>query len=316
MPTEIVVMDRDARVYTGSLAPAFPEVVFHQAANEAEALPLCAGAEVIVALGPAITPRMASAAPRLRWIAALTTGTDTVEALPTSPEVLITSGRGIHGPQMAELAFLAMMSLSRDFPAMLANQQAAKWQRWPQRLLLGKTVVLVGVGTISEEIAARCKAFGMRVIGISSARASAPGFDEIMPRARLREAAACAHFLIVLVPLAPETTGMIDAGVLAAMRPDGIFINLARGPVVDEAALIEALRERRIGGAALDVFATEPLPADSALWHLPNTIVTPHIGGMADVYAQQILPLLHHNLAAFLAGRPDDMRNIVRRGSQ
>ena len=242
MSIEVVVMEREARMYTDALAPAFPDVVFHAALTEAESLPACANADVIIGLGPYITPRMAAAGTRLRWIQALTTGTDTVEALPLAPEVIITSGRGIHGPQMAELAFLTMMSLSRDFPAMLTNQRARKWERWPQRLLLGKTAVLVGVGVISEEIASRCKAFGMHVIGVSSARESAPGFDEIMPRARLREAAARAHFLLVLVPLTPETTGMIDAGVLAAMRPDGVLVNMARGPVVDEAALVEALR--------------------------------------------------------------------------
>ncbi len=314
MPIEVVIMEHEARMYTGALAPAFPDVVFHAALTEAESLPACANADVIIGLGPYITPRMA-AGTRLRWIQALTTGTDTVEALPLAPGVIITSGRGIHGPQMAELAFLTMMSLSRDFPAMLANQRAKKWERWPQRLLLGKTAVLVGVGVISEKIASRCKAFGMHVIGVSSARESAPGFDEIMPRARLREAAARAHFLLVLVPLTPETTGMIDAGVLAAMRPDGVLVNMARGPVIDEPALIEALREKRIGGAALDVFQTEPLPPESPLWHLPNVIVTPHVGGMADVYAQQILPLLHHNLTAFIAGQMADMRNVVRRRS-
>jgi D-2-hydroxyacid dehydrogenase (NADP+) len=213
---------------------------------------------------------------------------------------------------MAELAFLYMIALSRDFRPMQANQQAHQWQRWPQKLLFGKTAVLVGIGPIAEDMAARCKAFGMQVVGVSDARQEAVGFDRILPRARLLEAAGLADFLILLVPLSDSTRHMIDDTVLAAMKPTGILINLARGPVVDEKALVRRLQDGSIAGAGLDVFEEEPLPGSSPLWDMPNVIVTPRVGGMSDVFAQQILPIVLHNLNCFSNKRFDDMMNIVR----
>jgi phosphoglycerate dehydrogenase-like enzyme len=195
---------------------------------------------------------------------------------------------------------------------MQGNQKRHVWERWPQKLLWGKTAVLVGIGPIAEELAVRCAAFGMRLIGISDARSEAPHFEKILPRTGLQEAAAEADFLVMLVPLSSQTHHMIDDGVLGAMKKTGILINLARGPVVDEKALVKALLDGRIGGAALDVFEVEPLPSDSLLWEMPNVIVTPRIGGMSDVYAEQVLPLVVHNLRCFLDGRPEDMKNVVR----
>jgi len=133
-----------------------------------------------------------------------------------------------------------------------------------------------------------------------------------MPRAQLREAAHLADFLIVLVPLSERTRHMIDDGVLSAMKRGGIVINLARGPVVDEKALIKRLQDGTLGGAGLDVFEEEPPPDQSPLWDMPNVIITPRIGGMSDVFSKQILPIVTHNLTCFAEGRAADMINIVR----
>ena len=203
------------------------------------------------------------------------------------------------------------MSLARDFPRIVGNAQARRWERWPQRLLWGKTAVLVGVGSISEELARRCVAFGMRVLGVSDGRRSVDGFERIFPRRSLGDAAALADFLIVLTPLTPETQGLISRDVLARIKPGGLLLNLARGPVVDEAGLIDALVSGRLAGAGLDVFTIEPLPVDSPLWTLPNVLVTPHIGGMSDSYAEQVAPVILHNMRAYLSGDLDDMRNRV-----
>jgi phosphoglycerate dehydrogenase-like enzyme len=183
-----------------------------------------------------------------------------------------------------------------------------------QRLLAGKTVVIVGIGAIAGELAKRCQAFGMRVVGVSDSRTAAPHVDAILPRARLTQAAALADFLVILVPHSEATHHLIGKDVLESMKPDGVLINIARGDVVDEAALIEALRAGRIGGAGLDVFHTEPLPQDSPLWDLPNVFITSHIGGMSEDYGEQVLPLLIENLTAYFAGTPQAMRYIVRRG--
>jgi len=316
MKPQVLVFDDEATRYVEGLAPLLPDIDFIAATTEAEALARCDAASVLVALAPFIPPRLIESMPRLRWIQALTTGTDNLlfdmPALRT--EVLITSLRGIHGPQVAELAILYMLALSRDLRGLFALQAEAKWLRRPQRLLLGRRAVLVGVGTIAENLALRCKSFGMEVVGISSRPREAAGFDQVLPRSALIDAAATADFLIVLLPYAADTHNLIDARVIDAMKPDAVLINLARGRIVDEDALLAALREKRLFGAGLDVFATEPLPADHPFWNCANVIVTPHIGGMSDIYAEQAIPILIENFKAYLASRPDLMKNVVRAG--
>ena len=313
MTLEIAIIDEDAAYYASELAQACPGHVFHSGRSVAELLPHCAGVSVLMGLAHGISPELIAATPKLAWIQALTTGVDALAKLKNLPtDVLVTSARGIHGPQMSELAILLMLSLLRDFGKILDNQKRSKWQRWPQKLLLGKTVALVGIGAISEELARRCQAFGMRVIGVSSARTSAPHFDMVLPREELKQAAAEADFLVALVPYTPQTHHMIDGAVLDAMAREAFFINLARGPVADEAALIERLAARSIAGAGLDVFETEPLPGTSPLWRLDNVIVTPHVGGMSDSYADQALPLAIENLTLFAQGQKHKLRNLVR----
>lgn len=309
----VLILEDGIHIVADDVRRACPALSILAAPNAAAGLPFARDAEVLVALAHDVTDELVAAMPRLRYVCSLTAGVDHLHGLKAlQPDVRITSGRGIHGPQMSELAFLYMISLSRDFSAMQANQRAHVWQRWPQKLLLGKTAVLVGIGPIAEDMAARCKAFGMTVIGISDARASAPGFDRLMPRAQLQEAANLADFLIVLVPLSERTRHMIDDGVLSAMKRGGIVINLARGPVVDEKALVKRLQDGTLGGAGLDVFEEEPPADESPLWYMKNVIITPRIGGMSDVFAKQILPIVSHNLTCFTEGRAADMINIVR----
>ena len=310
---DILILDEFAADYAGPLRAAFPEHQFHEALNHTQALQHCANARVLVAFAHDVSDDLVAAMPHLEWVCAVTTGTDHLNTLRSlKPEVRITSARGIHGPQMSEMAIFYMIALARNFRLTFENQKKHVWQRRPQSLLLGKTVVIVGIGLIAEEMALRFKAFGMTTIGVSDARREGRGFDEIVPRADLHKGAARANYLIALVPYTSATHHMIDASVLSAMPRHGFFINLARGNVVDETALIEHLRDGKIAGAGLDVFATEPLPQDSPLWDMDNVIVTPRIGGMSDVYALQVLPLIEKNLRAFADNRPGDMINIVR----
>lgn len=309
----ILIMDRGVHIDPSAVRKAFPRVTVRESQNVAEAIEHCADCDVLVAMAHEVTDELITHMPRLRYICAMSAGTERLETLnELKPDVRATSGRGIHGPQMSELAFLSMIALSREFPRMQRNQQRHAWERWPQKLLWGKTAVLVGIGPIAEELAPRCAAFGLRVIGVSDARTEVPHFEKILPRSRLQEAAAEADFMVVLVPLSSQTRHMIDDGLLGAMKKTAFLINLARGPVVDEKALIQRLLDGRIAGAALDVFEVEPLPPDSPLWDMPNVIVTPRIGGMSDVYAEQVLPLVIHNLRCFLDGRLAEMKNIVR----
>ena len=250
--------------------------------------------------------------PKLRWIQALTTGTDHLLTLNLSKDIVVTSGRGIHGPQMSEMAFLYMLSHFRDIRRLLANQAQAKWQNWPQRLLWSKTVTILGVGAISEQLALRCKAFDMHVIGVSSSRTQVANFDEMFPRERIVEAVAKADVFVVLIPYSPETHHIVDRKVIEAMKPSALLINIARGKVIDEPVLAEALAQRKIAGAGLDVFEVEPLPPESPLWAMENVIITPRVGGFSDVYVQQVMPVVRENIGIYRSGQTDEMRNIVR----
>jgi phosphoglycerate dehydrogenase-like enzyme len=310
-PLDIVVITQDVPGLVEGIGRACPHIHVHAGDHTSDVLNKADKASVLIGLAQTITPALVAASPRLQWIQALTTGVDPLLALGLPEKVIVTSARGVHGPQMSEMAFLHMLALARDLPRMIGNQCRQSWERWPQRLLLGKTVVLVGIGSISEELACRCKAFGMRVIGVSDARATGEGFDEVRPRSGLVASAAEADFLIVLAAYTPQTRHLINAEVMDALRVHAFLINLARGPVVDEAALIAHLAERRFAGAGLDVFGVEPLPPDSPLWRLDNVLITPHLGGMSDSYGDQLLPLVVHNLRAFAAGQIDQMRNRI-----
>jgi len=253
-------------------------------------------------------------ATRLKWIQVLGSGVDGFVNLPSlRSDVLITNGRGVQAAPVSEAALSLMLALSREMPRMLANQAARIWERWPSQLLEGRTVGILGVGQIGEALAIRARAFGMRVIGVSSGSREVAGFDRLYRREQLREAVGDMDFLVVLTPYSKETHHIVDATVLARMKQSAFLVNLARGGVVNEVDLAQALRDKIIRGAALDVFQEEPLPRESELWSLSNVIISPHLGGLNSSYPRSILPLVIDNLRLFAAGRHAEMRNIVPR---
>jgi D-2-hydroxyacid dehydrogenase (NADP+) len=303
----------DLAYYRSVIAKALPQVVLYGAGSAADVAAVRGDVTAVIGKAHALPASLLAALPNLDWIQALTTGVDALMAMNLPARITITSARGIHGPQMSELCFMHMLMLLRDYPRMARNQATAKWERWPQRLLHGKTVGIVGVGAISIDLAARCRTFGMRTVGISDRLRQVDGFDELLPRSQLASVASRVDFLVALVPYTSATHHLINATVLAAMRPNSYLINIARGPVIDESALIDALRHQRIAGAGLDVFDNEPLPVTSPLWSLPNVIITPHIGGLSDCYAEQLTPLLLHNLRCYASGDRAGMKNLVER---
>jgi phosphoglycerate dehydrogenase-like enzyme len=252
---------------------------------------------------------------KLKWIQALGTGVDGIVDRPPFREgVLVTNMHGLHGDSVPEAAVMLMLALARDLPRAMSNQHARKWDRYPSRLLKGKTAGIFGVGAIARSLAPKCKSFGMTVVGITSAVREVAGFHRVVHRDELERTVRELDFLVLLTPYTPETHGIVDAKVLAAMKPSAYLVNLARGGIVDEQALVRALREKRLAGAALDVFAHEPLPSDHPLWSMDNVIVTPHLGGFHDQYAEEALPTVVENFRKFLAGDIDSMINVVKRG--
>src|SRR5580704_15044551 len=302
--------DADAGQFAARAREDFPGLDLYASNDRGSTFPHLDDAEALIGHHFQFDEDMLRRAKALRWIQSLTTGTDAILRLAAlRAEVTVTSTRGMHGPQMSELVFLQMLALLRDFPRMQRNQAAQRWERWPQPLLAGKTVVIVGVGAIAEVLAPRCKAFGMTVYGISNSTRRPAGFDEILSRSELPRGAAAADFMVLIVPHSAQTENLIDAAVLSSMKPGPYLINVARGGELDEEALRVALREKRLAGAALDVFRERPLPPDHPLWSEEKIIITPHIGGMSDVYLDQAYPIVRENIEKFLAGDLTGMKN-------
>jgi D-2-hydroxyacid dehydrogenase (NADP+) len=314
MAAKVLVVDIHAELYRDRLQAQFPNLkfmLFHKAAEVDRDL---SDIDVMIMFGIEIRDQMLRDAPRLKWIQSLATGVDHFLRCPSlRRDVLITSGRGIHGVPMREHVLYLMLAISHDAKRQVEDQQQHVWQRRLWTTLYGKTAVIAGTGIVGAAIGEMLQAFGMRVIGVSRMPRQVRGFDEILPNERLREAASKADYLINVLPAAPENFGIFDAALFDAMKPNAYYISAGRGQTVDETALIATLRERRIAGAAFDVFVTEPLPPESPFWTLPNVFITPHVGGYVVEYEDFIMPLIVDNMRLFLAGRLDDMANIVTR---
>ncbi len=308
--TDLVVFAPNAESYLRLLQEEFPTVAVHGATSEGELTGLVEEMEILVAY--TIREELLRRASKLQWIQSLITGTDSITKQPSlRKEVIVTSTRGIHGPQMSEMAFLLMLSLSRDFPQMVRNQDAGIWRHWPGNLLYRKKVGIFGVGVIGGEIARKCKAFGMSVYGINRVPRKIDTLDYAFGSEDILKVAAEVDFFIIVAPSTPETYRIVSAEVLSSMKPTAYLINLARGDLVDEEALIGALNSKKIAGAALDVFAKEPLPPDHPFWKMRNVVITPHVGGTSDIYVEQAMGIIRENLRRFLRGERKDLINLV-----
>jgi phosphoglycerate dehydrogenase-like enzyme len=314
MPVKILVVDIHAELYRDRLQAEFPDLQFILFHNAAEVACDLSDIDVMITFGIEIRDHMLRDAPQLKWIQSLATGVDHFLRCPSlRPDVLITSGRGVHGVPMREHVLYLMLAIGHDAKRQVEDQQQHVWQRRLWTTLHGKTAVIAGSGIVGSAIGKMLQALGMYVIGVSRTVRKARGFDEILASDRLREAAARSDYLINILPATPENTALFDAGLFAAMKSSAYYISAGRGQTVDEAALIAALRERRIAGAAFDVFQTEPLPPESPFWTMPNVFITPHVGGYIVEYEDFIMPLIIGNMRLFLAGRQKEMANIVAR---
>ncbi|GAA0533555.1 MAG: D-2-hydroxyacid dehydrogenase [Pigmentiphaga sp.] len=305
--------ERQIRRYEQGLREALPGIRLSFAGEAEEAGRLIPDAEVLMAFGPALNDRLIAAGRRLKWIQALGTGVDGIVDQPSlGPEVIISNMRGIHGPPMAEAALSAMLCLARSVPRLLRNQGQQRWDRFASQTLSGSTLAIVGSGSIAAYLAPICKALGMTVLGISAAPRPVPGFDHMYSRKQAGDAVARADFVLLLVPSTHETRNLVDGAFIERMKRTAFLINLARGSVVHEAALLAALQQGRIAGAYLDTFVTEPLPPGHPFWQLDNVVIAPHAAGMFNGYADAALPILVENIRLYQRGATTDMINLVR----
>jgi D-2-hydroxyacid dehydrogenase (NADP+) len=293
------------------LTDAHPHVRVVFAGDVAEFSPLAAGADAVLVSPPfSIPPQWLASGARLRWVQAATAGVDFLLSpeLRTAHHVAITSTKGPMGPLMAEHVVMLMLALARDLPGFLQDQAERRWRHMvderPMAQLFEKTIAILGVGAVGGNLARMCKAgFGMTVLGLARTRRNDPHVDRYFHRDELSTALAEADFVALTLPLTPATERIIDAAALAAMKPTAYLVNVSRGRLVDEEALVAALRSGRLAGAGLDATPVEPLPAASPLWEMPNVIITPHVAPARDRLGEHMVDFWCENIRRFAEGQ-------------
>lgn len=254
----------------------------------------------------------------LRWIQTTSTGVgQSVVKLNIPPEVLVTTARGVHAQSLAEFVFMALLLHWRGLRYLEAEQRAHRWERYCGEGVAGRTLVLIGAGDLARGCARLAHAFHLRTIAVTrdptKVRAHNHLFDQVLPATELHAALAQADAAVVTVPHTPATENLVNAAAFAALKPGAAFVNIARGQVVDEDALIAALRAGRVGFAAIDVAREEPLPDGSPLWDMPNVLISPHSASTVLSENAAITDIFIHNLRCWLDGRHDEMRNVLDR---
>jgi phosphoglycerate dehydrogenase-like enzyme len=268
-------------------------------------------ADTDVFIGLSLRPEQFAAAKRLRWIHSPAAAVHQLmypELIKSS--VALTNSTGVHGPVVAEHAITLLLALAKRLPQAMQYQAKHEWsqnQLWQgsprPREVADSTVLVIGMGSIGREFAARAKALGMRILAIRENPAKGlDGADAVYGSAQIDDVLPQADYVLLCTPVTPATTGIMNAARLGKMKPDAYLINVARGPLIEEAALLDALQHRRIAGAALDVFNQEPLPADSPFWSLDNILVTPHTAAVTDRLWERHYRLIVDNMKRFLAG--------------
>lgn len=244
----------------------------------------------------------------LEWIANGGVGVD--HLAPWNPEQLtVTNAAGVASDMMAEYVIAGMLALSIGIPRFMEYKTARRWRFERVAGVAGKTVAVVGLGRTGQAVARLAKRLDMQVVGTRARPAPTAHVDTVYPADRLHEALAAGDFVVVCAPLLDNTRHLIDAAAFDAMKPAAHLVDVSRGGVVDQSALVDALRSRRIAGAVLDVFEREPLPEDSPLWDLRDVIITPHCSSVYDGWERRAAEMFCDNLERRLAGRP--LSNVV-----
>ena len=271
--------------------------------------------EVLFDFGPRPLLAELTSWPRLRWIQATSAGVGQFAARLGLGEsrIVVTTASGVHARPLAEFALMAMLMFGKGAFRLLADQRAHRWERYAGEELAAKVVGIVGVGRIGREVARVARGLDARVVGtarsVEGRTAADMHLDRLVPTDGLDAILGELDFLVLTCPHTPATEGLISAERLAMLKPSAVLINLARGAVVDESALIAALQSGKLAGAALDVAAQEPLPPESPLWDMPNVLISPHSASTAVSEIGKITDLFCDNLQRYLEGR--SLRNVL-----
>jgi phosphoglycerate dehydrogenase-like enzyme len=265
------------------------------------------------AMGGNPPPSIKDAAPHLKWIQLTSAGADRLlNSGFVEQGITVTTVSGLHATPIGEFVLCTILMFAKGMPRTMRAQLGGESSRFAPTELRGKTVGIVGMGHIGEEVARLSKAFGCRVVATRrsvTVPSSNDVCDELMPSSELPRLLAESDYVVLCVPLTPETRGLIGERELRAMKPSAALVNIARGPITVEADLISALNEGWIAGAALDVFDKEPLPEGHPFWAMENVILTPHISGGTEIYNQRAVQIFTDNLRRYLRG--ERLANVV-----
>jgi phosphoglycerate dehydrogenase-like enzyme len=260
---------------------------------------------------------MAANCPRLRWVQATSAGIGGFldRTGLTGTELIFTTAAGVHGTPLAEFALLGLLYFAKGMPALASAKASRRWQRYAGGQLAGSSALLIGLGGAGRRVARLLAAAGVEVRGSGRLGRSydVPGVTSYVASDRIRRVLPEVDALVLACPLTEQTRRLIGAAELALMRPGSVLVNVARGAVVDEEAMVSALRSGHLGGACLDVFATEPLPETSPLWDMPNVIISPHSAATVAAENGLITDVFVDNLQRWLASRP--LRNVYDRAA-
>ncbi|HET7871516.1 MAG TPA: D-2-hydroxyacid dehydrogenase [Terriglobales bacterium] len=293
------------------LQETFPGFTFVQLEDYERIAEEIADADIFI--GWSLRPDQLAGAKKLKWIHSPAAAIHQLmypELIKSN--VVITNSTGVHGPVVAEHAIAVLLAMAKRLPQAMRYQAQKKWSQeilWNERPrpreVDGGTVAVVGLGGIGREFAVRAKALGLRVLGVRENPGKGPGpADAVFGPEQIEEVLPQADYVLLCTPVTPATKHIINAARLRKMKPDAYLINVARGTLIDEPALVTALKARQIAGAALDVFEQEPLPADSEFWSLENVLVTPHTAAVTEKLWERHCDLIIENLRRFIDGRP------------
>jgi D-2-hydroxyacid dehydrogenase (NADP+) len=276
---------------------------------------MLAQADVIFGPGLVLPKDLLSRAPKLKWLQLMSAGVDRLRDREIwQSKVTVTGISGIHASPIGEFVLGFMLMFTKNMLLCFKMKQKREWQRYTPHLLRNKTVGVVGLGHIGSEVARLCKSFGMKVIATRrSVKRAGKGknVDLLLPRAQIKELLGKSDYIVLSVPLTSETRHIIGEAELSSMKSSAYIINVGRGDLIDEEALIRALDEKKIAGAGLDVTTIEPLPKDSRLWDMDNVILSPHVSGSMEEYMDQATELFCDNIRRYLDGK--ELRNVIDR---
>ncbi|MGY3902989.1 D-2-hydroxyacid dehydrogenase [Aeromonas lusitana] len=302
----LLLLSQDNTHYERLLKAAhLPHLRILRADNQQEAERLIGEAHILMA-EPARAKPLLPKAGKLGWLQSTYAGVDVLLDASSRRDYLLTNVRGIFGPLMSEYVFGHLLSLTRQLPLYREQQQLKTWQSHPYQGLRGKTLLLLGTGSIGQHIAHTGKHFGMKVLGISHSGRERAGFDQVYQLPALNKMLAKADVIVSVLPATRETRHLFTSERFNHCKPDAIFFNVGRGNAVHEGDLLAALRTGKLGMAVLDVFEQEPLPADSQLWHQPNLIITPH--NSAYSFPEDVAQIFIRNYIRFIDGQQLDGR--------